>query len=439
MAGTLNGLTQGTTWQDVLKATYADMNSDFQNRIEGLFDTDADLANFGNALMNYKPGANEFLYSLINHIGLVNVNYNSFESPLKMFYKGWMEFGDTIEDVYIQPIKGFLYEEEVPNDNPGDQWATFKPDVDVVFYKINRETVYPLTVNERVIRRAFMSYRELDKFMAGLMRQLYNGDEIDDFTLTMKLLGNYANVDSQNLYYQVPVTAVTDETSAKTLVKAIRSLVKSMRFPSRSFNAKGVLNWARPEDLYVLVTPEINAVLDVDVLAKAFNMEKAEFMGNVVEVPGFPGMDNVQALLVDKAFFQIYDTYKDITSTGLNARHLTTNYYYHHQGIMALSPFYNAVAFVTGEIGDPSTVAIAGEASITKDGTVYNYKATVTGTGAVSSQAVIWEIVGNPQYATINQNGNLVVSPKFSGASLTIKATSVVKDTVTATKEITVA
>ena len=114
----LQGLQDGTTWQDVMRATYADMSAEFQNRIEGLFDTDADLAQFGNALMNYKPGANEFLYSLINHIGLVNVNYRNFESPLKMFKKGWMEFGDTIEDVYIEPIKGMLYEAEVPNDKP---------------------------------------------------------------------------------------------------------------------------------------------------------------------------------------------------------------------------------------------------------------------------------------------------------------------------------
>ena len=60
-----------------------------------------------------------------------------------------MEFGDTIEDVYVEPIKGMLYEHEVPNDNPGDQWQTFKPDEDVVFYKINRECVYPLTINQK--------------------------------------------------------------------------------------------------------------------------------------------------------------------------------------------------------------------------------------------------------------------------------------------------
>lgn len=440
----LNGLTEGTTWQDVMRATYADMSGEFQNRIEGLFDTDADLAQFGKALMEYKPGANEFLYSLINHIGLVNVNYRNFESPLKMFKKGWMEFGDTIEDVYIEPIKGMLYEEEVPNDNPGDVWQTFKPDQDVVFYKINRECVYPLTINERVIKRAFMSYRELDKFMSGLMRQLQNGDELDDFSLTMKLLENYSNVNGQNLYFQIPVDEVTDETSAKTLVKAVRSVVKGLRFPTRNYNAKGVLNWARPEDMYLLVTPEINSILDVDVLAKAFNMDKTEFMGNVVEVPGFSGtnMADVQALLVDKEFIQDYDTYRDILSTGVNARHLTTNYYYHHQGIMACSPFYHAIAFVKTEIADPASVTISGPNYLYKDGEAHTYTATVAGANdsdVVASQAVVWEIIGAPQYASINQNGNLVIGPKFGDDELTIKATSVIDETVYTTLHVVVA
>ena len=258
----------------------------------------------------------------------------------------------------------------------------------------------------------------------------------------MKLLANYSDVNGSNLYYQIPVAEVTDETSAKSLVKAVRSVVKTMRFPSRQYNAKGVLNWVRPEDIYLLVTPETNAVLDVDVLAKAFNMDKTTFMGNVVEVPGFgTGMEGTQALLVDKAFFQIYDTYRDILSTGINARHLTQNYYYHHQGVMAVSPFYNAIQFTTGEFVEPTTVTITGDASVSADGETHTYTAVVSGgeNTKVQSQAVVWEVENNPQYVSINQNGNLVVSPKFSGASVKIKATSVLKDTVYAEKTITIA
>ena len=433
-----DGLNAGTSLQDILEATYGDMSAEFQSRIAGVFD-EAHLAEFGKALFNYQPGPNEFLYSLINHIGLVNVNYRSFSSPLKAFKKGWMEFGDTIEDIYIEPVKALLYEPEVPNDNPGDQWKTFKPDIDVVYYKKNRELVYPLTVNERAYKRAFMSYRELDKFLSGLMTQLANADEIDDFNLTLELLNAYADMDGINNFYQVKVDNVTDEISARKLVMAVRALVPTMKYPSRKFNAKGVLNWSRPEDLYLLVTPQVNAVLDVEVLAKAFNMNKAEFMGNVVEVPYLP--KDAVALLVDKEFFQIYDTFMQMTTTGMNALHLTTNYFYHHQGILATSPFYPAVMFTTADAGTPTQVKISGSAQIEK-GRTYPYTALVTdstGTNPVgATQAVEWEIVGAPQYASINQNGNLTVMPKFSGSSLTIKATSVEDSKISNTFAITI-
>lgn len=422
----LNGMNDGVTLQDVLAATYNDMNAEFQDRIEPLFE-EGQLADFGKALINYVPGCNEFLYSLINHIALVNVNYHDFESPLKMFKKGMLEFGDTIEDVFIEPIKGIMYQAEVPNTNPGDVYETFKPDIDVVYYKQNREMAYPVTINESILRRAFNSYRDLDKFLSGIMQQLYNGDEIDDFALTMRLLANYGNQDGNNLYTRVHVSAVTDEASAKGLSIAVRSILGLSKFPTRRFNSKGVLNWAKPEDWYLLVTPEVNAVMDVDVLAKAFNMDKAAFLGQVVEVPGFGDLSNTVALLIHKEFLQIWDTLKRMDATDLNARHLTRNYYYHHHGILAACPFYPAIQFTTSEVTDVTAVEISGKEIITKGIETLNYTAAVTGGG---TGAVIWSIVGSPQYASINQNGNLTVGYAFLDNKLTIKAASVEDSTV---------
>lgn len=427
-----DGLNQDVTLHDVLDAVYNDMGAEFKARIAPAFE-EGELEAFGQALASYEPAMNDFMYSLINQIGMVNVNYNSFISPLKDFKKGFLEYGDTIEDIYIEPVKGFLYESEVPNDNPGDQWQTFKADIDVVYYTVNRDLVYPLTINRKQLMRAFRSYRELDKFLSGLMKQLTNADEIDDYTLTSQLLSNYADMDGKNLYKQVHVDAVTDEASAKGFIKAVRSIVPLMKFPSRAFNSKGVLNWCDPEDMYLIITPETRAIIDVDVLATSFHMEKAEFLGHVKEIPNLPA--NTVGLLVHKELIQDWDTFRQMASTGLNARHLTTNYFYHHQGIMALSPFYPAIQFTTATVTEPSAVAITGGDTITK-GQTANYVATVTG-GSIG--AVEWEVVGNPQYVSINQNGNLTVGKKFAGESVTIKATSVEKATVTATKEVTVA
>lgn len=433
----LPGFKEDVTLKDLMQATYNAMSDEFKDRIAGTFESDAELQDFGVALNNYVPGANEFLYTLINQIALIRVNYNSFNSPLAMFRKGMLEFGDTIEDVYVEPVKGMLYDAEVPNTNPGDQFKTFKPEIDVVFYKQNKELVYPITINEKKLKLAFRSYRELDKLVSSIMQQLSNADEIDDFALTMKLLENFGDVNGKNLYYQVPVAEVTDAESAKGLVVAVRSIIPSLAFPSRKYNAKGVLNWVNnPEDMYLLVDPRVQAVLDVEVLAQAFNMSKADFMGHVVRVPGFGDLQNTVALLVHKEFLQIYDTLKEMHTTGLNALHLTTNYFLHHHGIMAVSPFYPAIQFTTVTPDPVSSVEISGRDVVTKgDANLYSYVAEVTGG---STGAVKFEIENAPQYATINQNGNLVVGKNFADNSLTIRAISVEDETKYAEMEITV-
>lgn len=429
-----NVLADGVSLTDVLKATYGTMNEDFKSRIPvGLLDED--LADFGKALSEYEVGQNEFIYSLINQIGLINVNALVFSNPLKMFKKGMLEYGDTIEDIYVEPIKALLYESEVPTGNGGDQWETFKPSVEVEFYKVNKEYVYPLTLNRAMVKRAFRSLKELDKFLSSCITQMTNGDEIDDFDLTMQLINNH--VDNM---YKVQVDEVKDETSARKLVMGVRALVPTLKFPSRKFNPKGVMNWTSADKLYLLVTPQTQAVLDVEVLSRAFNMDKVTFMGHVVEVPNLP--KGVQAILIDKDVLQIYDTLIQMANTGLNARHLTENYFYHHQGLFAMSPYYTAVAFTTDEVSTGTAITISGAESITKakKGTASEtYKADVTGTGELSTKAVEWVVVDEPQYVSIDQNGKLSVGAKCEVSEVTIKAILTADESVTATKKVTIA
>ena len=424
-----DGLANGTTTADVLQATYNAMDNSFKERIEPLFE-ESELSKFGEALASYVPGANAFMYELINQIGRIQVNYRTFTSPLKLVKKGMLENGDTIEDIYVEPIKPMLYESEVPNDNPGDVWQTFKPKTDVVYYSENKQFVYPLTLNQDILKKAFRSYADLDKYVAGAMQGMYNGDEIDDYELTVKLLENaYTN----NYAYKVHVDAIADESTAKAFATSVNGLIERLKFPSRTYNGAGVKSWANPEDMLLITTPEVAKYIDVNVLAYAFNMDKAELMGRKVIVDKLP--NNVVAMLVDKEAFQVWDTLIDVTSTGLNARHLTTNYYLHHHGIFAICPYYPMIAFTTETVSSASAVAISGADSVVK-GSSTVLTATVTG-GATAS--VKWEIEDAPQYATIDQNGKLTVGAKFKATSLVVKATSIDNSDVSATKTITVA
>lgn len=99
-----------------------------------------------------------------------------------------------------------------------------------------------------------------------------------------------------------PVSAITDGASAKSFVSSVKAVSDMMEFMSTQFNGANVLTSSSKDDQYLLITPKYNAMIDVEVLASAFNMDKAEFMGHRVLVDNFNGLedDGVVAVLVDK-------------------------------------------------------------------------------------------------------------------------------------------
>ena len=61
-----------------------------------------------------------------------------------------------------------------------------------------------------------------------------------------------------------------------------------------------------------MIRADIMNYIDLDVLAVAFNMEKAEFMGNIITVDSFPN-ENIQAIVMDKDLPMIFDNLFEMT------------------------------------------------------------------------------------------------------------------------------
>ena len=83
----------------------------------------------------------------------------------------------------------------------------------------------------------------------------------------------------------------------------------------------------------------------VEVLAKAFHIEKTDINVEIVPMPHFGSLTNTYGLLVDKDWFRVWDTCSDMEPQR-NAHGKFTNYFYHVQQIISCSPFKTAVKFV---------------------------------------------------------------------------------------------
>ena len=91
----LPGVATSVTAVDVLNSIRATASAEYQNRIPEA--TRENIADVGNAMMNYQPAQNEFLNALVNRIGLVVIQNKLWANPLAPFKRGMLDFGDSIE------------------------------------------------------------------------------------------------------------------------------------------------------------------------------------------------------------------------------------------------------------------------------------------------------------------------------------------------------
>ena len=421
---------------NVLNVIRQNATAVYQDRIPEA--TAENLHEVGDAILTYEAQANEFVNALVNRIGLVILNNRMATNPLAALKKGRLAVGETIEEIYIDVIKAQTYDPRAAQDT---LFKRHLPNVSSVFHSVDSQLNYPLTISNEQLRKAFLSYDSLDRFIAGLVDSMYKSATLDEF-IQMKQLISEWNENSR--FIVEPITAVTDAASAREAMIKIKAVSDGMTIFNNQMNYAGVWTSTPKDEQYLITTPDFNARMDVDVLAAAFHMDKAEFAGHVIVVDniGDLGDDGIEAILVDKNWYQVYD-YLRTFKTAYNGEGLYWNYFYHVWMVYSLSPFANAVAFGTAK---PTVTAltVTPTAATVKPGGTVQITTTVTGTGDPTSKCT-FALAGNTDPETVvSTMGKVILGSKETGSlgtsknQITVTATSVQDTTKTATCTITV-
>ena len=310
------------------------------------------IKEIGNILLNdaYQPMLNEFVNNLINRIALTRIENKSFSNPLAMFKKGSVPYGTDIQLIYENPANAEAYEY---SDSAMAKLLTITdPDTKVAYLRRNRKDLYTKTIAREGLQGAFESAEAFDDYVSSITQSLYSGNYIDEFKYTKALIdGAY----EEGKVITEVVSAVSDKATAEALVEKCRALYLKMQFPSTEYNAYSkfststdetpITTWTDSERICVITTADVMAKVDVQALASAFNMDKANFMGRVVIVDKFENSE-IQALICDESFIQIFDNIFRFDEF-YNARTMSWNEYLHAWGTWAISPFANAVCLAT--------------------------------------------------------------------------------------------
>ena len=330
----------------VLNNIRTNSSQEYQNRIPEA--TQNNIVQIGNALSTYPVLANEFFASLINKIGKTLIEQKLFKNKLARFKSGAILSQQDVEEIFIEMSKA---EGAYNPAGPNPLGRRSGPDVKVVYHRMNRQDVYPVTIGDLDVLRVFRSEATLDSFITGLINSVYSGAAYDEWLAMKELLCTYDGYATC-----VVNTGETMADFAKDFVKTVRKLVADLTVaPSTHYNKAGVNTWSNPGDLVLLVNKDVLAEVDVEVLAKSYNMGKTDIQIEVIpmdELPfafndsstltQYPDMGTVWALLIDKDFFRVWDTLSHMEPQR-NAEGLFTNYFYHVHQILSLSPFKNAI------------------------------------------------------------------------------------------------
>lgn len=412
---------------EVLNDIRAHASLDYQRAIPAA--VNENLEEIADAVMSSIQLQNDYVAALVNRISATRFTSRMFQNPYQKFIKGTNRFGDTIEEIYVNMANAHEYN---PSIAENEVYKREIPDIGAVFHRRNSRVFYKNTIQYDSLYASFLSDNGMRSLIGRIVDAMYGAANRDIFFCTKKLMNVYSPY-----YYKVTVPAAT-AANADQIVTTIKGISNMLEFPSDLYNRFGVDNFTEKARQVLILRADVAAVLDVNSLAKAFNLQYADFIaGTYVTVDTFgDGLDNMLGLLVDDEFFQIYTNLEKFTE-NYNGQGLNWQYFLHRWMTYSVSPFSNAVAFVTGELTEPTAITIDPAAPNVPQGANQQFTATVT--PSTAQQSVHWEISGQKNGGTyITATGLLHIDSEESATSITVTAKCPSAQTITKTATVTV-
>lgn len=439
---------------DILNAIRNGASANYRDYVPQAENSLASIKEIGGIIMQFPALQNEFLSALINRIGRVMITSKMYSNPWTVFKQGILEFGETIEEIFVNIAKPFEYDVE---NSESKVFAREIPDVRSAFHSINYQKFYKATIQNKQLSQAFLSWEGITDLITKIINSMYAGANYDEFQTMKYMLAK--NILNGRLY---PVTVPTiNETNMKRVASTIKGISNNYEFMSTKYNVAGVSNYADKDNQYLIVNSNFDAIMDVEVLASAFNMDKAEFTGHRVLVDSFGTMDidrldklfakdktytrftedeltalnEIPGVLVDKNWFMIFDNLYEFTEQ-YNGEGLYWNYWYHIWKTFSVSPFANASVFVP-DVPSVTSVTISPSTLSTVAGQDVQLSVTVV-TKNFAPKSVIWS-TDITDGVTVDIFGKVSIGAEVAkGTTITVTATSTFDKAKTGTATITV-
>ena len=160
---------------DILNVIRQNAPYEYQQNVPEVTSVD-DIPRVGEVIYGTPAFANQFLTALVNRIAIVRAQSATFNNPYARLKKGYLEFGETVEDIFISIA-------QVINSNveeaPAREFKRTLPDVRSAFHVMNWKTIYPVTIQDEDLKQAFLSIDGVSDLIARIVDSVYTAAEVD--------------------------------------------------------------------------------------------------------------------------------------------------------------------------------------------------------------------------------------------------------------------
>lgn len=338
------------------KALTSASSQEFKDRIGDV--TKENMHKIGDIISEYPTTKNEFVNVLTNQVAKQRFFSKAYENPYKLFKKGMLPYGKSIESIFVDIVKGKDRTRQTNTTNlASDLLGRVDPNVKVEYYTENKQLQYQATISDEELKGAFRAENGLSEMTSRILQSPLNSAEYDDFLLVKHALAHVKGAEVK--LGKTSYNALTLQQKAQSLVTAIKSYILKMGFLSNHYNGQGVMTYSKPQDLVCFVPTDLLAVMDVQLLAQAFNVSYDQINLHVLPIDYFESCTTAdegatyeyaedletQCIICDKEAIQVWETLNS-SETFRNPQALYTNVFFNRWGIVASCNFVNCIRFV---------------------------------------------------------------------------------------------
>lgn len=381
--------TQGTDVSVILNQLRTTASSAYQEAIPRVTATTT-ITDVGEAVIKAPQSIkNEFMENLYNKIGLTLVDYPVVNNKLDFLRKGTLEFGQTIEDIYVGLAKAQPYVTGMADGEYPDQYEIQKLPHFSAFYNTILSRQYMVTRHLTDLKKAFHGSASMEMFIGGMMNAITSREAYDDYRMTVATIARQVEEASKSENHKGRVRLLTlfnetvetaEQVTAEDAFQSkkflqfysnqLKKWAKRMTYLREDLNLAGVPHILNKEQQRIMMPGDILVDFETELLAWAYNNGNLE-IGGVDEIDAWYSIgaeaeetsgvvvspDSIQAksaftddgsmlvgIIYDPNMVKIYNK-EHIGSTAENARGNYWNMFQSVEDIYAMNPYKNFVYF----------------------------------------------------------------------------------------------